>query len=309
MLFVIKYRLDRSAEQEVELPKGKSISLGGGAGCDVHLTPYFQMPDACARIWHDDHRLVENLTRKTSIVLLNGRPLHGVALFENGDVLEIGVDQFRMTCRDDEAKASPQAARQPAVPQISYDLGSTAVSPSVARHSPVDANRRFADMLKQLFEVRPTILFANFRAAGIDLPAESMTGADLFREAPDEIREEHSLHAIIDAPLEERMQWVEMLWKKDAVIVAIPDGDIAKCLTDVKLLIGWFVRPSILEVTLTRGSRILCEKLLSPFLGLVIHAAESSQEWSVYSGSRVSREQLLKAGLSPPKRKTTAADS
>ena len=313
MLFVIKYRLDRSAEKEIELPKGKSITLGGGAGYDVQLTPYFQLPEVCARIWHDDHCLVENLTRRTSIVLLNGRPLHSVALFENGDVLEIGVDQFRMSCHDDKAKASPPtsplAAREPAVPKISYELNSTVVSPSVARYSPVDPHWRFADMAKQLFEEHPTILFANFRAAGIDPPAESVVGADLFRDAPDEIREEHSLHAIIDAPLEEWTQWVEMLWEKDAGIVAIPDGDIAKCLTDVKLLAGWFVRPSILEVTLTRGSRYLCEKLLSPFLGFVIHPNETRPEWVVYSGSKVSGEKLLMAGLSPPKRKRTAADS
>lgn len=309
MQFVVKYRLDRGAEQEVELAKGKSITLGGGTECDVHLTPYFQMPDACARIWHDDHRLVENLTRRTSIVLLNGRPLHGVALFENGDVLEIGVDQFRMTCREDEAKATPRkspptsplATREPAVPQISYDLNSTVVTPLVTKYSPVDPNWRFADLAKHLFEDHPTILFANFRAAGIDPPAESVVGADLFRDAPEEIREEHSLHAIFNAPLEARMQWIEMLWEKDAAIVAISDGDIAKCLTDVKFLGGWLVRPSILEVTLTRGSRHLCEKLLSPFLGFVIRPEESTQEWCVYSGSKVSREKLLKAGLSPPK--------
>lgn len=302
MLFVIKYRLDRGAEKEIELPKGKSITLGGGAGCDVNLTPYFQMPDVCARIWHDDHCLVENLTRRTSIMLLNGHPLHSVALFENSDVLEIGVDQFRMTCRDDEAKASPPKsplpAPDPAVPQISCELRSTVVSPSVTRHSPVDPNWRLAEMLKQLFEVHPTILFADFRAAGIDPPAESVAGADLFREAPDEIREEHSLHAIIHGSPDERLEWAQVLGEKDAGIVAIPEGEIARCLAEVRPLSGWLVRPSSLEVTLNAGSRILCDRLLAPFLGLVIHPRETGPEWVLYSSPGVSREKLLQAGFS-----------
>ena len=305
MLSFVKCRLDGNTETEIELPKGKSIMLGGGAGADVRLTPYFQMPDSCARIWHDDHCLVENLTRKTSLVLLNGRPLHTVALFEKGDVLQIGVDQFNMSCREDEDKSPPpqpaKSAGTPATPQINYALGSTVVSPAVTRHSPVDPNWKSADMLRQLFTQQPTIVFANFRAAGIDPPAEAVAGADWFNDAPDEIREVHSLHAIVDGSPEERLQWVKTLGEKDAVLVAIPDGDIPMCLDSIKLFSGWFVRPSILEVTLTQGSRLLCEQLLRPFLGLIIQQNDSKPEWVVYSAPRVTSQLLLQAGLKPPR--------
>ena len=156
-------------------------------------------------------------------------------------------------------------------------------------------------MLRQLFTQQPTIVFANFRAAGIDPPAEAVAGADWFNDAPDEIREVHSLHAIVDGSPEERLQWVKTLGEKDAVLVASPDGDIPMCLDSIKLFSGWFVRPSILEVTLTQGSRLLCEQLLRPFLGLIIQQNDSKPEWVVYSAPRVTSQLLLQAGLKPPR--------
>lgn len=304
MLFFVKCRLDGNAETEIELPKGKSIMLGGGAGADVRLTPYFQLPENCARIWHDDHCLVENLTRKTSIVMLNGRPLHTVALFEKGDVLQIGVDQFTMTCREDEDKSLPpqsaKAVKASVAPQLSYALNSTIVSSMVTRHSPVDVKWQSPAMLLQLFARHPTIVFANFRAAGIDPPAETVAGKDLFWDAPDEIREIHSLHAIVEGSPNERVELVKKLAEKDAAIVAIPNGDIQLCLNKMKMFGGWFVRPSILEVTLTQGSRFLCQQLLHPFLGLVLEPIESRPEWVIYSGSTVTSQTLLQAALKPP---------
>jgi len=307
MLFFVKCQLNGNAETEIEMPKGKSITLGGGLAVDVRLTPYFQLPDNCARIWHDDHCLVENLTRKTSIVLLNGRPLHTVALFEKGDVLQIGVDQFKMTCREDEASSPPppqtaKSADAPVTPQINYSLSSAVVSPVVTKYTPVDAGWKPADMLLQLFTQLPTILFANFRAAEMDPPAVSVAGSDLFETAPDEIREEHSLHAIINGTPRERMEWVNLLSDKDAIIVAIPAGDSQKCLANSRLFGGWFVRPSILEVTLTRGSRCLCEQLLRPFLGLVVPPAESVPKWQIYSSLKGSDEKQLLNGFKPLRR-------
>ncbi len=306
MLFFVKCRLDGNAETEIELPKGKSIMLGGGAGVDLRLTPYFQLPDNCARIWHDDHCLVENLTRKTSIVLLNGRPLHTVALFEKGDVLQIGVDQFKLEIREDEATAPRQqvatSVEVPVTPKISQALSSAIVSPVVTRYAPVDAGWKPADMLLQLFTQLPTILFANFRAAAMEPPAESVAGSDLFQAASDEIREQHSLHAIINGTPRERMEWVNLLGDKDAIIVAIPVGDVQKCLAESKLFGGWFVRPSILEVTLARGSRCLCEQLLRPFLGLVIPPKESEPKWQIYSSLKGNDEKQLLAGFKPMRR-------
>jgi len=306
MLFFVKCRLDGNTETEIELPKGKSITLGGGSAVDLRLTPYFQLPENCARIWHDDHCLVENLTRKTSIVLLNGRPLHTVALFEKGDVLQIGVDQFKMDYREAEAASPPPTAAKsadaPVTPQINYSLSSAIVSPVVTKYTPVDAGWKPADMLLQLFTQLPTILFANFRAAAMDPPAASVAGSDLFETASDEIREEHSLHAIINGNPRERMEWVNLLGDKDAIIVAIPVGDVQKCLAESKLFGGWFVRPSILEVTLARGSRCLCEQLLRPFLGLVIPPKESEPKWQIYSSLKGNDEKQLLAGFKPLRR-------
>ena len=313
MLFFVKCQLDGSAEAEIDLPKGKSIMLGGGASADVRLTPYFQRPEHCARIWHDDHCLVENLTRKTSIVMLNGRPLHTVALFEKGDVLQIGVDQFTMSCREEEDKSPPlqsaKAVKESVAPQISFALNSTVVSSKVTRHSPADSKWQSADMLLQLFAQHPTIVFANFRAAGMDPPAETVAGKDLFCDAPEEIREIHSLHAIVDGAPNERVELVKKLAEKDAAIVAIPDGDIQLCLSKMKLFAGWFVSPGILEVTLTQGSRFLCEQLLHPFLGLILEPIESRPGWVIYSGSKVTGQTLLQAGLKPPRSKPSGLSS
>jgi hypothetical protein len=110
----------------------------------------------------------------------------------------------------------------------------------------------------------------------------------------------HSLHAIVAGSPNEQLEWVKTLEGTDAVIVAIPDGDISKCLAETKLVSGWFVRPGILEMTLTRGSRLLAEKLLRPFIGIVIQPSESKTAWAIYSAAKVTTEMLQKAGLKRP---------
>lgn len=97
---------------------------------------------------------------KPSIVLLDGRPLHAVALFEKGDVLQIGVDQFRMTVRDAEEEAPTQKPTtpnsEPVAPKVSYTLGSTIVNRCVNRHSSVDPGRSFADLFQLAGAIKHT---------------------------------------------------------------------------------------------------------------------------------------------------------
>ena len=296
MLYVIQWLQDGGEiGAMIELPKGKAITLGAAVDADLRLTPYFRLPDVCVRIWHDDHCIAENMARKDSLVSLNGQPLYSVAQLEDGDVLQIGVDRFKVSCRE-VISVSPvktqQSMEKSAAARIDYTLNSTVVNSAVSRHAPLDSKWTQNDLLKQLFAKKQTILFANFRVAGVDPPGPDVAGPDHYKDAPAEVRDMYSLHAITGGTPEQKLLIVESLRGKDAVVVALPESDPATCLAESKKFWAWFARPSVLGFTLTQGSRELCEKLLKPFQGLLIQPKAQSAEWVVYSKAGTKPEDL-----------------
>lgn len=300
MIVIIRHLSDSLGTIETPLRKGKSLRFGGGIEADLRLTYCANLPDMCAMIWNGDDDydgcILENITRRDAIVFLNGNPVHSVALVEDGDLVRIGVDEFHVFFRSQTSDPAPPPAgsvRMPPVvkidpqgivaPQTDYTIRTTVVNSALHRHLPVDAKWTQTDFLMQLFRKTPVILFVNFRLAGIDPAPRDLIGPDRFQEAPEEVRDIYSLHAITGGTPGQKLQLVEKLQAKDAVVVALPDGDPETCLAESKLFWSWFARPSVLELTLTRGSRELCSNLMKAYRGFVLHPRDASAQWVIYA--------------------------
>ena len=273
--------------EEFPLAAWHSLHFGTAGNADVRLTPHPALPQDCLRVWQDaDRYLAESLTGQRRFVILNGQPLDSIVELERGDTIEIGSDRFLVTTADHRrpqiADASPPAAAAQA-PAVSHELMSVKVNGCLRQHTPVDPVWSDAGVLQQLCDEHQAFLFANFQHAGMTGSRPDFAGDDLYAHAPDEVRAVYSLHAISDCSTAQKLQIYAVLRNSDAVVCVVPDADLETCLNDAKIYLAWFARPSVLEMTLSKGSRQLAEKLIRPFKALMFAPRDGRHEWVIYT--------------------------
>lgn len=132
-----------AGEREAIVNDGQAITIGSGNAADLRLQLTFGMPGACLKVWNERGTLIfENMTRDPGLIFLNGGPLSSIMPLENGDLLQIGNDQFAVVLNSD----SPPVEEVPVVeaipvaiePTISHVLETVRLNTAVARHTPVD---------------------------------------------------------------------------------------------------------------------------------------------------------------------------
>lgn len=308
MIFVVRHLSQGVVNAEFVLPKGGIIRFGSGGDVDFELTAFLDFPSVCAHIWNGDEGydgcILENISRRDSLVFLNGNSVYSVALLEGGDVIQIGMDRFEIFCRKEKTVPAVSPAPglhrpekidppQTLVPGIDYTLQKSTVNTALQKFTPIDTTWTQSVLLTQICRSCRVILFANYRLAGVDPTAPELAGPDRYQDAPEEVREMYSLHAVMGGTPGQMLQIVDKLRTKDAVIIALPEGDAETCLAESKLYWGWFARPSVLEMSLTRGSRELCKKIMEPFRGLLVKPQVGSADWVLYTKPESTIEDLL----------------
>lgn len=114
-----------------------------------------------------------------------------------------------------------------------------------------------------LAQDRNVTLFVNFRRAKAALPDWLSDEDDLYAEAPQEVREEHSLHAVGERDLDELWKLAESLKDRNACVWVFPKLEREELLKGLKLYLAWYARPSALKVQLEQGSKELAKGLLT----------------------------------------------
>lgn len=291
---IIRNSRRQGGANDIQLFEGKTVRFGTTGEFDVLLTPQDELPDLVAHIWYSEDLgcILENISRRDYLVALNGNPVHSVALLEVGDQIQIGADWFQI--HRNEELPPPTQVMPPVVvvPKTDYSLQSRVVNSGVSLHRPVDPGWSLRSLAKSLLTRHSAFLLANFRLAALPPVARLLDSDDLFRNAPPEIREIYSLHVVNQGPLEERLNLLESLAAKDAVVLAVPERTREECLVDAKLYFAWFARASVLELTLNQGSRMMGQGLMQAFRTVVVKPRTSSAGWIAYSKGDSRPEEL-----------------
>ncbi|MCA9065366.1 MAG: hypothetical protein KDA96_19995 [Planctomycetaceae bacterium] len=277
-------------ERVLSLRGDRQYIIGAGSAAAMRLHQSFGLPAACLRVWLEESDCIaRNETGDPYLVLLNGQPLVDLVKLEDGDALQIGSDQFVFLLERDDPKTA--AAAQPTVaplpvpvePEIDYEIQSQPLNAAVSRYEPRDSRWKFEVLLRQLCLSGTVIQFVNFRHAGVPTPNRKWIGDDLFAEAPDDVRDIYSLHAITGVELRDHLELHQLLTDRDAEVWAIPASDAESCLREAKLHLAWLARPSVLEMTLRRSPKDFCASLLQPFSALVVAQSRHSSAWTILS--------------------------
>lgn len=125
-------------------------------------------------------------------------------------------------------------------------------------------------VLQLLAQNRKVALFVNCRWAKEALPDWLSESDDLFFEAPQEVREVYSLHAVGNRELDELWDLAEWVKDRDAGIWVFSDIHRDDLLKGLKLYLAWYARPSVLKTQLEQGSRELAKRLLSGVIAVLL---------------------------------------
>lgn len=137
-------------------------------------------------------------------------------------------------------------------------------------------------VIRWLAKDRRVTLFVNFRRAKTALPEWLSEKDDLYAEAPPEVRDVHSLHAVGDRDLDELWKLMESLKNRDAcvwVFSSLPHDELLKGL---KLYLAWYARPSLLKMQFEQGSKELAKGLLTG-VDVIVLQVPGDEEYHVFA--------------------------
>ncbi|MEZ6129835.1 MAG: hypothetical protein R3C59_14220 [Planctomycetaceae bacterium] len=284
----------RREDREIRIAEGQRATLGAAVDADLMLRRSVGVPAYCLQVWVERGKcLAENVSRNPRLITLNRQPLYSVAQLEQGDLLQIGDDQFTVVYQDETpiplsapvvapVVAPVEAVPPPYVPSTA--LNSVRLDSAVVRHEPHDSAWEVTEVLRQLAEAFQAFPLINVRHAGALLPQRLDCGDDLFAHAPDEVRETYSLHALDNATVDQMLGVHQQFKDQDAVVWVVPEDDPATCLKEAKIYLAWFARASVLEMTLQQSPKVFTEALLKPFRAIVLEPTGGSN-WVMYTKS------------------------
>ena len=118
-------------------------------------------------------------------------------------------------------------------------------------------------VVEWLGKKRTAALFVDFRRTELSLPTGLSEKDDLFAEAPEDVRDEYSLHAVSDADLGKLWDLADQVRERDTCVWVFSDLPVRDLLNGLKVYLAWYARPSVLRAQLEHGPKRLVNGLLS----------------------------------------------
>ena len=137
-------------------------------------------------------------------------------------------------------------------------------------------------VIRWLAQDRKVTLFVNFRRAKTELPTWLIEKDDLYAEAPREVREVYSLHAVGDRDLDELLELAESLKDRDACVWVFSSLVRNELFKGLKLYLAWYARPSLLKMQFEQGSKELAKGLLTG-VDVVVLQVPGDEEYHVFA--------------------------
>lgn len=137
-------------------------------------------------------------------------------------------------------------------------------------------------VIRWLAEDRKVTLFVNFQRAKAALPDWLSEQDDLYAVAPQEVREDNSLHVVGDRELDELWNLAESLKDRDACVWVFSSFPHDELLKGLKLYLAWYARPSLLKMQFEQGSKELAKGLLTG-VDVVVLQVPGDEEYHVFA--------------------------
>lgn len=270
---------------------GDEVLFGTTSECQVQLLAGYEGAKIVAAISLDpeDGCLLRNTTQDPTLVLVDGAPVYSIFKLEDGDLLDVAGDQFRVLIpRFSEQPPTPVVVAppveipEPVIPKSSYELEKISGTTEFSSFGPADNLWSLDEVLDALLVKPGAFVFANFRGAKSRPGSGLETGEDLLSAAPEEIREMFSLHVIAEGELDQKKMVFRQLAARDCAVIVLPEvGDAQACVKSLKLYYGWLTKPSVLDFTLLKGSKSLTTEILKPIQLFLIAEIGRTPEWKI----------------------------
>jgi hypothetical protein len=288
------FRVDAGhGHERILLRLGQRVTVGRAHEADLWCTGdetlgevHFAVEARAAEGW------VTLLAPQAGPLRVNGQAVLDAAL-RDGDMIQAGQSQFRVTIDQPPPIAAP--ASSPMTPATaSLPVRSLSLESGAERLTIADGQQHLPQILAAIGQARRLYVLVNFRAARQPLPTSIEPDDDLFRQAPDEIRQDNSLHLLPCADTAEALRRIGPLAAKDAAMILVTDQTREQLLVSHQLLWTWLRSPSSLNTQLTHGSSELAEKLLA---GIDAILAPQSKDGALAVFAAASRAPEMHAAL------------
>jgi hypothetical protein len=162
-----------------------------------------------------------------------------------------------------------------------------------------DAGRTLSvyDLLARLGRGCGAVLVCNFNKLRLPLPPGIAADDDLYRDAPAEIRESHSLHFVAPEDIENWLELVEELRARGPLIILFTRKGRKELLEGLKPYLAWYADPGVLQVQFAEGSERLAQGLMTGVEALLLQTS-IERGWRLYvpPGHRLPEEDDAPAG-------------
>ena len=148
--------------------------------------------------------------------------------------------------------------------ETSWEYTQSKLPTGVMILEPFGASEGAGRVIRQAAAARNVFLLVNYRHGGLERPESVDGSSDLFAKAPEDIRDQHSLH-LIPLPNANPHEFdnYQSLKDADAVSILFSKKSQDELTDDIKFVFSWFVQPSILKFHLTNGTPHLAKQILA----------------------------------------------
>lgn len=133
-----------------------------------------------------------------------------------------------------------------------------------------------------------TILFMNYRNAGMTPPEWLSNEDDLYAGAPQELRSMHSLHAVCEKEIDKLLELARLFNDRDSSVWVFSGLAQNELLNGLKPYLAWYARPSVLKIQFDQGSKELAKALLAGVYAVVLQVPGDERAY-VYAKPEVVR--------------------
>lgn len=278
MKFAI-HHLSEYVPQTVAIAPNSSVTIGSSDAASMTVLDNLLAPEHF-RLTATARKLrVENLSPSRPLSV-NGRPVQSSEL-QNEQVISVGNSKFRVEAPE----IGPDRIAEPTQPVFRYHTETV----NGIIHATGTQDEAAKPLMDKLFELRQPLVIANFRAAErIDRLDEFAAYNDHLELAPEDIRMDNSIQVLPqfakgkDGETANVRQIFEQLAPQDAATLVLCEKQrkTQDILSDLKLFLGWFRRPSVLQLFLQGPDEMFARKLVSPVEVIVIC---KPGEWHIYT--------------------------
>lgn len=258
------------------IESGQRFTIGGSELANRKISHRQKLPDFCVVLEASDVGCtLTNVASRFVDVTVNGIPAH-TATLKTGDVIRIGSAEFIVTWKQPSVTQT-----QPVAPPAKMTFIDRPFPSGLRQYHPGSTSWTLSELVEQMSKKLTPVLFVNHKVARIRTSADTISLPDLFADAPDEIRNQHSLRAITDRPMNELVALSNSLQGRDASFWAFTTDSPSSAVKESKIYHAWFAMPSSLGLHLEKGSKVLAEGLTKHFAAFCLQPA-SGADWLIY---------------------------